>query len=63
MRHQSIEFILVYEAFLVALQERCTTYHMTHSTSLVGESDKRDAEFFISTDRLAQTNIEIRLIR
>ena len=31
MRHQSIEFILVYEAFLVALQERCTTYHMTKS--------------------------------
>ena len=30
-RHQSIEFILVYEAFLVALQERCTTYHMTKS--------------------------------
>jgi Endonuclease-reverse transcriptase len=31
MRHQSNEFILVYEAFLVALQERCTTYHMTKS--------------------------------
>ena len=31
MRHQSIEFILVYEAFLVALQERCTTYRMTKS--------------------------------
>ena len=31
MRHQSIKFILVYEAFLVALQERCTTYHMARS--------------------------------
>ena len=29
MRNQSIEFILVYEAFLVALQERCIVYHMT----------------------------------
>ena len=37
MRHQSIEFILVDEAFLVALQERCTTYHMTNSTFLFGE--------------------------
>ena len=31
MRHDSIRFILVYKAFLVALQERCTTYHMTKS--------------------------------
>ena len=31
MRHDSTGFILVYEAFLVALQERCTTYHMTKS--------------------------------
>ena len=38
MRHESIEFILAYEAFLVALQERCTTYHMTQSTTLFGKS-------------------------
>jgi hypothetical protein len=31
MRHQSIDFILVYEAFLVALQGGCTTYHKTRS--------------------------------
>ena len=31
MRHDSTGFILVYETFLVALQERCTTYHMTKS--------------------------------
>ena len=29
MRHQLIEFILVYEAFLVVLQKRCITCHMT----------------------------------
>ena len=34
MRHQSIEFILVYEAFLVALQKRYTTDDMTKTTSL-----------------------------
>ena len=33
MRHQSIEFILVYEAFLVTLQEKDATYHMTKTTS------------------------------
>ena len=31
MRHDSTGFILVYEAFLVGLQERCTTYRMTQS--------------------------------
>ena len=29
MRHESIEFILTYKKFLVALQERCTSYHTT----------------------------------
>ena len=38
MRHDSTGFILVYEAFLVALQERCTTYHI--ATSLFGGSDQ-----------------------
>ena len=34
MSHQLIEFILVYEAFHVALQERCTTHHMIYSLPL-----------------------------
>ena len=29
MRHESIEFILTYEKFLVTLQERCTSYDIT----------------------------------
>ena len=44
MRHQSIEFILVYEAFLVALQERCTAYHVAQSTSLFDESDQAETQ-------------------
>ncbi len=28
MRNNPVDFILVYEQFLVALQERCTHYHM-----------------------------------
>ena len=31
MRRDPIGFILVYESFLVALQARCTTYHLTKS--------------------------------
>ena len=38
MSHQLIEFFHVYEAFLVALKERRTTYHMAKTTSLFGES-------------------------
>ena len=48
MRHQSIEFILVYEVFLVPLQERCTTYHMTQSTSLSGEPHQAETQNSLS---------------
>ena len=37
MRHDPTGFILVYEEFLVALQERCTTYHITQYISLSSE--------------------------
>jgi len=28
MKNDPVDFILIYERFLVALQERCTHYHM-----------------------------------
>ena len=43
MRHDSIGFILVYEAFLVALQERCTSYHPRKTTCLLDKSDQTQA--------------------
>ena len=48
MRYQSIEFILVYEAFLVTLQETYTTYHMTQVASLFGESDRTETQNYVS---------------
>ena len=36
MRHESIEFVLTYEKLLVALQERCTSYHIAHSPCILG---------------------------
>jgi hypothetical protein len=43
MRHESTEFILLYESLLVALQEKCTTYHMTETISLFNESDQTES--------------------
>ena len=48
MRHQSIEFILIYEAFLVALQERCTTYHKTKSYRSTRSEEHRNSLFSLN---------------
>jgi hypothetical protein len=48
MRHDPIGFILVYESFLVALQDRCTTYPMVQPTSLFGESDQAETQNSLS---------------
>ena len=42
LKHDSTGFILVYEAFLVALQEKCIIYHMTKTPSLFGELDRME---------------------
>ena len=60
MKNEPTEFIIVYENFLAALQERCTTYHRTRQYRLslppYFVNLLNGVKFFISLDQPSQKN-------